>query len=256
MRDTTFFEQVTQVETPWRDQTIRLPIFYYDVTTVAAAFLTPLAPVRALLPSPRLQPLRATPWHTVTIITAFEYRDSDIGPYNEVAIAFPITLDRPAPILTGLLRAMAAGPLAYVHHLPVTTEIAYHAGVDFYNYPKFVAQITFRREGEWLHCHLAEGERTILTLTVRQLPTRPLDRWRFHGITFREERILRSEVIVNVHRQAISRNPAHVRLELGDHPIAHELRDLRLGRAVHVQYIPQNQAILTPVLESYAARKG
>ncbi len=107
MRDTVFFEQVTQVETPWRDQTIRLPIFYYDVTTVAAAFLTPLAPVRALLPSPRLQPLRATPWHTVTIITAFEYRDSDIGPYNEVAIAFPITLDRPAPILTGLLRAMA-----------------------------------------------------------------------------------------------------------------------------------------------------
>jgi len=255
MRDLSFFQQVEHIESKWRDGTIRLPIFYYDVTTVVAGFLTPLNKVRALLPSPRMKPLQATPWHAVTTIVCFEYRDSDIGPYNEVAIAFPITIDRPAPMLTGLLRHVAEGPLAYVHHLPVTTEPAYHAGVDFYNYPKFIAKIDFQRGDSRISCRLAEGDRHILTLSASQLPVRSFDHWRFHGITTRNDRILRSEIIINVRRQAISRGGGNVKLELGDHPIAQELRGLRLGRVIHFQYMPENQAILTPVLETYSSTK-
>jgi hypothetical protein len=254
MRDPAFFQQVEHLERNWRGGTIKLPIFYYDVTTIVAGFLTPLEKVRALLPSQRMKPLQATPWHAVTTIVCFEYRDSDIGPYNEVAITFPITIDRPAPILRGLLRHVAEGPLAYVHHLPVTTEPAYYAGVDFYNYPKFIAKIDFQRSDGWLSCRLSEGDRHILTVTARQLPVRPFDHWCFHGITVRDERILRSEIIVNVGRQAISRRAGNVNLELGSHPISKELRDLRMGRMIHFQYLPENQAILTPVLETYPSR--
>ncbi len=254
MRDLAFFEQVEHIETKWRSGTVQLPIFYYDVTTVVAGFLTPLDRVQALLPSPRMKPLRATPWHAVTTIVCFEYRDSDLGPYNEVAITFPITIDRPAPILTGLLRHVAEGPLAYVHHLPVTTQPAYDAGIDFYNYPKFIAKIDFQRQDGWISCRLAEGDRHILTMTARQLPVKPFDHWRFHGITVRNDRILRSEIIINVRRQAISRGGGNVKLELGDHPVAQELRDLKLGRLMHFQYLPENQAILTPVLETYASK--
>jgi len=254
MRDLSFYQQVDHLPKDCRGQRLYLPVFYYDVTTVIAGFLTPLERVRALLPSPRMKPLRATPWHAVTIISCFEYRDSDAGPYNEIAIAFPFTMDHSAPVLTGLLKEIAQGPLAYVYKLPVTTEIAYWFGVDFYNYPKFLADIEFTREGGWIRCRLAEGGRNILTLSARQLPVKASPRWRFHGITIRDDRILRSEVIVNVRRQAISRNPAHVELELGDHELGQELSRLNLGRMVHLQYLPECQTTLSGVVESYEVK--
>ena len=80
---------------------------------------------------------------------------------------------------------------------------------------------------------------------------KPSPRWRFHGITTRDNRILRSEVIVIVRNQAISRNPAHVKLEIGDHELGKELRQLNLGRMVHFQYLPECQTILSGVVESY-----
>jgi hypothetical protein len=251
MRDLAFFDQVDQLQKDCRGRAFGLPVFYYDVTAVMAGFLTPLDRVRALLPSPRMKPLRATPWHAVTIISCFEYRDSDAGPYNEVAIAFPFTLDRAAPVLTGLLGEIGRGPLAYVHKLPVTTEIARQFGVDFYNYPKFVASIDFTRDAKWIRCRLVEGGRHVLTLSARQLPVKPSPRWRFHGVTTRDNRILRSEVIVNVRNQAISRDPQHIRLAIGDHELGQELRHLHLGRMVHFQYLPECQTILSGVVESY-----
>ncbi len=251
MRDLAFFDQVDHLQKSCRGRAFPLPVFYYDVTAIMAAFLTPLEKVGPLLPSPRMKPLKATPWHTVTVVSCFEYRDSDAGPYNEVAIAFPFTLDHSAPVLTGLLRELRRGPLAYVYQLPVTTEVAYQFGVDFYNYPKFLATIDFLRDGDWIRCRLAEGGRHILTLSARQLPVQPSPRWRFHGITTRNNRILRSEIVVNVRSQAVSRNPAHIRLDIGEHELAGTLRQLNLGRMVHAQYIPKCQTILSGVVESY-----
>lgn len=251
MRNLAFFDQVDHLQKDCRGRAVSLPVFYYDVTAIMAGFLTPLERVRALLPSPRMKPLRATPWHAVTVVSCFEYRDSDAGPYNEVAISFPFTLDRSAPVLRGLLGEIRRGPLAYVYKLPVTTDLAYQFGVDFYNYPKFLANIDFTREGDWIRCRLAEGGRHILTLSARRLRVKPAPRWRFHGITTRDNRILRSEVVVNVGNQAISRNPGHVELDLGDHDLGRELRHLSLGRMVHLQYLPECQTILSGVVESY-----
>jgi hypothetical protein len=251
MKDLSFYEQVDHLPKDCRGHPLFLPVFYYDVTAIMVGFLTPLGKVQALLPSRRMKPLRATPWHAVTVICCFEYRDCDAGPYNEVGITFPFTMDRSTPVLTGLLREIAQGPMAYVYKLPVTTELARQFGIDFYNYPKFMASIDFNREDGWIRCQLGEGGHNILSLSARQLPVKASPRWRFHGITVRDNRMLRSEITVNVREQAISRNPSHVKLELGDHPLADELRNLHLGRMVHLQYLPRCQTILSGVVESY-----
>lgn len=255
MRDLSFYEQIDHPQVEYQGHPFYMPVFYYDVTAIFVAFLTPLDKVRALLPSPRMIPLRATPWHAVTVIGCFEYRDCDAGPYNEVGITFPFTLDRPARILTGLLHNIAQGPMAYVYKLPVTTEIARQFGLDFYNFPKFLANIEFRRESGWIHCDLSEGGHTIFNLSVKSLPQKPADRWRFDCFSKRGKRILRSEVTINVRKQVISRNPANVKFELGDHVLAQELRNLNPGRMVHLQYIPACQTILSNVVESYEINK-
>jgi hypothetical protein len=255
MRDLSFFQQVDHPQIEYLGHPFNMPVFYYDVTTVIAAFLTPLNKVQALLPSPRMKPLRATPWHAVTVIACFEYRDCDAGPYNEVAVSFPFTLDHSARVLTGLMHHIAKGPMTYVYKLPVTTETARHFGVDFYNFPKFIANVEFSRDAGWIHCHLAEGGHDIFTLSSKLLPVKPANRWRFDCFSRRDDRMLRSEVTVNVREQVISRNPAHVKLEFGDHKLAQELRDLKLSRMVHLQYLPACQTILSSVVESYEMNK-
>ncbi len=198
-----------------------------------------------------MHPLRLTPWHGVTLFTAFEYRDTDIGPYNEFGIAFPITLHKPAPILTGLLKAMSDGLTTYVWHLPVTTEIARVLGIEHAGYPKFLADIQFDRHEGWIDCHVAEGGKQILNLSARETPLQQMDRMRYSLVNVRHDRLLPGIASVHVQQVGISRSPSDVRLELGDHAIAQELRRLSLGRMIDYRYCPQGQLILHSVLESY-----
>jgi hypothetical protein len=253
MRDDPFFEQIAHAEVAWGDRSIWVPVFYYDAAVLGAAFLTPLAQVRAALPSPRMKPLRMTPWHALTTFSVYEYRDCDIGPYNEVSINIPVTIDKPAPVLTGVLRPPASGAMGYILHLPVTTEIAWAAGVEFAGYPKVLAGIEIERKDGWVHGHWSDAGSHVLSLSVRQLPERAIERSRVHALTVREGRILRSELMLSERQAGASRDPSDVVLRLGDHPVSQELRELRLGRPISCFYVPSFRAILSPPLESYPA---
>jgi len=199
-----------------------------------------------------MHPIRVMPGRGILSISAMEFRDTDLGPYNEVSIGVPFTMDTPTPLFTGILRKGPPEPSIYIHHLPLTTGIARDAGVEFAGYPKFLAEIEFENREDWITCRLAEGGRHILTLAGRRLPTRPSPRIRVHFFTARGGRLLRSEGISSERPLARSKDKAHVRFELGDHPIGAELRELGIGRPSVYQYIPKYQTILSPALESFA----
>ncbi len=246
-----FFKGITQGSAAVGKYAMRMPLLYYDFMAVLVTFVTPLERVRAWLPSSRMHPLRLTPWHGVTLFAAFEYRDTDIGAYNEFSMSFPVTLDKPAPVLTGLLKANSEGLTSYVWHLPVTTEVARDLGVEHAGYPKFLADVQFDRHGDWIDCHLAEGGSHILTLSVKECPLHEADRMRYHFLNVRKDRLVYGMASVQPQRVGISRNPSDVRLELGNHSIAQELRDLHLGRMMDYRYCPEGQLILNSALESY-----
>jgi hypothetical protein len=71
-------------------------------------------------------------------------------------------------------------------------------------------------------------------------------------INARAGRLLRPLIIFAEREEATSRNPGDAKLELGDHRISQEVRDLNLSRMVGCRYTPSMQVILTPVLESFA----
>jgi hypothetical protein len=248
-----FFDGIVQAQKPCRDTLIPTPTFYQDVMMLSAVFLAPLDRVRALLPSKRLHPFRPTPWHSVVFIGAYEYRECDIGPYNEVMVAIPVSLDHPLPLFTGLLRKMPAEPDAYIVHLPVTTEIALVGGVEFLALPKFLADIEFEQEGDWVSGRLSEAGEHILTLSVRKGRSQPVPRSRTHPIGVRGGRLLRCLAIQAEGEGTVSKNAEDVKLELGNHRISQELRDLHLGRVTLGEYTPATQLILAPVSESFEA---
>lgn len=120
---------------------------------------------------------------------------SRVGSYNKVSVSIPFTLDRPSPLFTGSLRKSPGVPQLYIRHLPVTTEIARDTGVEFAGYPKFLADIEFEKQGDWVTCHLAEKNQHILTFAVRQLELHETPRSRIDVFTTRRGRILRSPVV-------------------------------------------------------------
>lgn len=252
MPDKDFFKEIEHVEVAWGERSIWVPVFYPDSTSMGAMYLASSEKLKAWMPSPRMFPLRITPGKGLVSVSVMEFRDSDLGPYNEVGIGVPFTLDKPSPSFTGTLRKGPAEPYLYIHHMPVTTEIARAAGADFAGYPKFVATIEFKREAGWVSGRLADGDQHILTLTGRELGLQDIAQSRLHAFTSRNGRLLRSEVIYSERRLGRSKNAADVRLELGNHAISQELADLGIGRLVAYQYVPEYQSILTPVIESLA----
>ena len=247
-----FFQEIEHTPVPWRQRQLFVPIFYPSIMFMTAAFLVPIAKMRTLLPSKRLKPYRITPWHSIFSIALYRYHESDLGPYNEVLLGVPVTIDEETPLFTGSLRKLPAEPMTLIQHLPVTTEIAREVGAEFAGYPKFLADIEFAEEGDWITCELRANNQRILTLKGRKLDLAQCPRFRVYPLTYRRGYILRSELIISERKMGTSKRREDVELVLGEHTIAEELKAMNLGKLASYSYCPQAQGILTPVIESFA----
>lgn len=249
MRNSPFFDGITQSGVMIAGQPAKVPIFYYDGTATQAVFAAGLGALRRLMPDPRFCPARLAPGLGAVAITCFEYRDTDIGPYNELAIS--VILNEPwfLPNLPGM--ALASGLRrrqlhAWVHHLPVTTEIARAGGADFYNYPKFIAGIGFEESATQRVCRLSEGAEHILTLSGKLLDTPRSGQFQLFSHLWMDRQPQRSEFKISATAMGVTLSPTAATLELGErHPIARELAELiAWRRPLQYQYLARFEGIL------------
>ena len=241
------FDGIKQWEFEAKGMKGKLPVFYYDNTSVTAIYTASTAQVKALLPHPDMRPIELYRHTCLTVFTAFEYRKSDIGPYNEFSIAFPITFrKRQIPGIT-VIRQMARRCFtAYVWQLPVTTEIARAGGVEMYGLPKFIADISFKKEQGWIECTLSESKEKILVLRGKLLPTRRGKVSRAVIYSMIDDIPLVANVVVDPIAFAQTRDKQAANLELGTaHSISETLAGIGLSRKpVAYQYCPITRAIL------------
>jgi len=241
------FKGIKQWEFDQAGRKFKLPVFYYDNTSLTAIYTASTKKVRKLLPHPAMNPVEMLPGRCMVAFTAFEYRKTDIDPYNEFSIAFLITFDRPQiPGLTALWQMARRCFTVYVWKLPVTTEIARFGGVELYGYPKFLADITFEKGTEWIECHLSEKGERILSLKGKVLPTTRGKIARFITFSIVDEIPVRANVVVDPLEFAQSRDAQSAILQLGaTHPVAQELREIDLSsNPVMYQFSPVTEAIL------------
>jgi hypothetical protein len=241
------FSGVEQWEFDFRGAKQKLPVFYFDNTLVSAVFTAATARVRALLPHPALRPVETLPGRAVVAVTGFEYRRTDIDPYNELLIAFLVTHGRRSiPGVDFAVQVAVRRYTAYVWQLPVTTERARVGGVEIYGYPKFLADIAFERGAGAITCRLGVGGTEILALHGKQPPTRPGRRMRYRSYSVKDGALLVTNVVIDPLECAESRGGAGARLVIGrGHPISDQLRELGLSeKPILYQYAPRTQAIL------------
>jgi len=245
--DAGFFDSVTVepivLSTGMR---LALPVRYRDWTAIMAHFPISAPAVRAILPTDRLRPVELVPGTAILTLAAMEYRSiDDVEPYNELGVMVPVRyeprINVPALPLIAPERFERFG--LYVWHLPVTTQAAYEFGVEIWGYPKFIAEITFENGPVARRCRLRADGMDILTLEVKHVPTtrRPID---FHSYTVKDDQLLRTRIEVQGD-VGLARLPGGASMVLGDHPIARDLRRLRIGREpVQRLYAPRIQSML------------
>jgi Acetoacetate decarboxylase (ADC) len=250
MRGSPFFDGVAQSDVAIADQPgVPIPIFYYDGRSTSAVFLARLGGLRRLMPDRRFSPARVAPGLGAVVVTCLEYRDTDIGPYNELAIA--VVLNEPwfLPNLPG--QALLAGLRrrqmhVWIQHLPVTAESASAGGVALAKFPKFVAGIDFQDTATRRVCRLSEGAEHILTLSGERIAAPRSEQFQLFTHLWMDRQPQRSEFKINATEMGVSLSPSAATLELGErHPIARELAELLISRRpIQYQYIPSFEGIL------------
>jgi len=242
-----FFKGVKQWEFDWQGRKGRLPVFYYDNTAMTAIYTASTNKIKELLPHRAMNPIELYPGRCLAAFTAFEYRKTDIDPYNEFSISFLITFNKPqVPGITSAIQMIRRCFSAYVWQLPVTTEIARVGGVELYGYPKFIADIEFSKSEDWITCDLSENGKKILTLKGRTLPTTRGKITRFKTYSIKDDIPLVANVVQNPLQFAQSSRKQDAVIDIGtDHPIAEKLRGIELSPSpLMFQYSPVNEAIL------------
>ncbi len=244
------FDGLEQREISFGGFTGKAPMFCRNVHLMGAVFSADRAVVSGMLDGTGLRPLRLPLGRAAVAIHAIEYGETDVGPYNELALSL---LVRPGlPVAPGALALVTSDIFnrfhGYIQELPVTTEISVEGGRRVFNYPKYLAEITFRETADHRICTVRDPDSKDLILEVEsmKLPGK--------GRSGRTLNLNSYPTIDGVPSRALTRlrTAAHgtshainnVFVRTGAHPRAESFAALRLGRSWHCLYAPQCEAVL------------
>ncbi len=153
-----FFSGVTQEPVQTSAGECQLPILYRDGSVIGLMYRVAPELVAPLIEHEEFEPFTLMGKAIVQLVV-FEYRDTTIGPYNEVALAVEIKRRGTSPSTWGAL-VNAKGQPSYGSmflNLPVTSESANAAGREIWGYPKYVVDIQTEFSEDGVHA-VQKGE--------------------------------------------------------------------------------------------------
>lgn len=195
------------------------PIHYRRLDCFFAVFGADAEAVKKLLPSPRLSPVLVWPGRCMVALNAFNYLETDIGPYGEFSVAVPCFLQNPV---------LKPGLGVYIHRLPVTTELALVAGLELWGYPKFVCDMKFKSSAFVHWVRLEQEGRLILELSVKKGALAIGAGAGLNTVTIKDGDIIQTGIQSSSILRASPFRKAE--LKLGDHEMGSELAGLGLAR--------------------------
>lgn len=211
-------------------QSFDLPVLYFRDDAFALFFTADPDRVASVMPSHRLQPVRLSARKAMVGIAAFNYIDTTIGPYGEVAVVLPAVYNAsPPPVLIpALLESRYPDFGMLVMHLPVTNTLARDAGRQEWGYTNFVADMHFTITPEFMECRLSEKDQHILTLRVARRGIAMRDKKPLVTFSVKEGNLLKTTIPQRcTTRSAIK--PKDVFLQLGEHPVSETIHALGLS---------------------------
>ncbi len=247
----TFFGNAKPITTVSCGRTaIGLPILYHRDDAFGLYFSADYGRVKAVMPSDRLHPVVLPGNRAIMAMGIFNYIDTSIGPYGEIAVALPAVFDKKITAFNGLLPALMESAFpgfgVVVMHLPVTTKDARDAGRKVWGYTKFIADMHFTVTPEYYQCRLREGDRHILDVRVKKRGICLRDKKPITTFSVKNGNLIKTAISQTATKRVSLRTGGSF-LKLGDHPMAESIRRLNISSRPFMSiYYPERSAILPP----------
>jgi hypothetical protein len=201
-------------------KTVAMPAVVRDASSGTAMYMVDAAAAQKLVPD-AFEVVEAAPGQTQVTLVIVDYRDNDLGDYDEVGIVFFV---RPS----GQPEAELG---SYIYKLPVNQSFTCEAGFKIWGFPKTVEEIDFSYADDSASCRLVMGGSHVLTLTVPRGGDGSTADSTATGYTLIEGIPHRNEFTRGGEGEQTVPGGEGVVLVLGDHAISDELRSLGLETA-------------------------
>jgi len=226
---------------------VEFPVEVRDATTGAATFLVPSKAASRLIPD-AFEIAEIFPGQGICSIAMVDYRDNDLGDYDEIAIGFMVYEKGKGtriPYL-GTLRNLLSGRLdSHIIHMPVDQSFTREAGATIWGYPKTVEGIEIEYLGDRARARLVCDGVHALTLTIPRGGTRNVEGGSISTLSLIEGVPHRTTATQSLEGMGLKFGGAEI--ELGSGQIADELRSLGLPkRALMCAWIQKMTASFTP----------
>jgi hypothetical protein len=223
-------------------QRVAMPVEVRSASACSAAFAVPAAAARSVIGYAGLDLVEPLPGRAICSLAFVRYVDSDLGPYDEFAVAFLVRRPdgghdgrgrqdgRGGQAGRGGRRGLRGGAGAFIHWLPVNQSFTLEAGRSIWGFPKEMADIDLSLSGPSKRCVVRKDGQLVVDLVIRPGIPMPsgsaktsFDAYTSHdGVTRRTPWVMRPG--------GVRSRPGGALLRLGEHPVAEELRRLGLPR--------------------------
>ena len=211
-------------------QTVGFPVEVRDATSGAATFLVPASAAARLIPA-QFEIAEVLPGRGICSLAMVDYKDNDLGDYNEIAVGFMVVPkgSRPSLPYLGTMLDLIQGRLAsYITHMPVDQSFTCAAGSMIWGYPKTLQQIDIEDLGSHARARLVYDGEHALTLTLPRGGKRSVAESSITTLSLIEGVPHRTHATQRIEGMGIRFGGA--RIELGTGRIADELRSLGLPK--------------------------
>jgi hypothetical protein len=212
-------------------RTVTMPCIVRDACSATATWLVSAGAAQALLPGPELEIAEVFPGRGLLSISCIDYRDNDLGDYNEVSIAFFVRRRGDAkgvPFMGAAVDMMRGLLPTHIVHLPVNQSFTCEAGRAIWGFPKTVDEIDFDASGDRARCIWNKDGQNVLKISLpmggdRKFPEQELCTYSYIDGALHQTPFVSSAENLGVRMGG-------VKIALGAHPIADELRSLGLPK--------------------------
>ena len=214
-----------------QDRRVTLPCIVRDACVATATWVVDAKAAQALLPGTELQIAELLPGRGLLSLACIDYRDNDLGDYNEISIALFV---KRRGQRTGMRYLSAAADMVrgrlptHILHLPVNQAFTCEVGRTIWGFPKTVDEVDFDTAGDRALCVWTQDGQNVLKINLpkggdRELPERTLSTYSYIDGELHETPFVSGAKGVGIHLGG-------ARLALGAHPIADDLRSLGLPK--------------------------
>ena len=200
-------------------RTVTLPCDVRDASSGTVMYMVPANEASQFVPD-AFEVLEPAPGLTQLSLLMVDYRDNDLGDYNEVGIVFFVKPRGGSDDQAG----------TFIYQLPVNQSFTCEAGCKIWGFPKSVQEIDIDYAEQSATCRLVMEGQHVFTLTVPRGGENVTEDAPSVGYTLIDGVAHTNEFVRGGTGEQTIPDGAGVHLELGDHPIAEGLRKLGLPK--------------------------